>query len=403
MTSKDTRIVSHNLLKAPTTRMRVLFLDQTGQLGGAELALLDVVKPYRDNCLVCLLNDGSFRHLLEQQQTPVQVLTTQPIRVSKNSSIVQGLSSLSKVLPLIIQVARLSHHYDLIYANTQKALVIGALASFLSRRPLIYHLHDILSQDHFSKGNISLAITLANRFSSLVIANSNATSAAFIKAGGRSELVHIVYNGFDPKSYQNNQSNRVEFRQQLGIEGKFVVGHFSRLSHWKGQHILLEALTLCPDDVMAIFVGDALFGEQDYVQQLQKQVIDLKLEKRVQFLGFRSDVPQVMAACDLVAHTSIAPEPFGRVIVESMLCGTPIVAAKDGGAVELVNHNETGWLVSPGNPVELASAIIASRDHPQHTATVAYRARTEATQRFHRETINQQIVQLLHSVTSNPR
>lgn len=63
-------------------------------------------------------------------------------------------------------------------------------------------------------------------------------------------------------------------------------------------------------------MGDALFGEQDYVQQLHQQVETLNLESQVKFLGFRSDIPQLMAACDLVAHTSTAPEPFGRVIVK---------------------------------------------------------------------------------------
>ena len=85
-----------------------------------------------------------------------------------------------------------------------------------------------------------------------------------------------------------------------------------------------------------ILVGDALFGEQDYVKQLHQQIEELQLQNRVKFLGFRNDIPLLMAACDLVAHTSTSPEPFGRVIVEAMLSGTPVVAAASGGAVELV-------------------------------------------------------------------
>ncbi len=62
-----------------------------------------------------------------------------------------------------------------------------------------------------------------------------------------------------------------QLRQQLGLEGKFVVGHFSRLAPWKAQHILIAALAQCPPEVTAILVGDALFGEQDYVQKLHQQ------------------------------------------------------------------------------------------------------------------------------------
>jgi len=375
--------------------MKILFLDQSGKLGGAELCLLDIAKSYRDSALVGLFADGSFRERLEHHQIPVQVLTTEAIQVRKDSSFLRGLVSLKQLLPLILRVADLSRSYDVIYANTQKALVVGAIASLLSHRPLVYHLHDIVSSDHFSATNRRLIITLANRFASLVIANSEASQAAFSATGGRIELTEIVYNGFIPESYSNHQSEALQLRQTLQLSQQFVVGHFSRLSPWKGQHVLIEALAYCSEDVTAIFVGDALFGEENYVEQLRHQVSTLGLENRVHFLGFRSDIPQMMTACDLIAHTSIAPEPFGRVIVEAMLCGRPVVAAQAGGAIELVEHDETGWLCLPNDPHKLAAMIMACRNHPDRAAAIAHKAQTSASQRFHLNTINRQIIQLL--------
>ncbi|MUL35704.1 glycosyltransferase [Gloeocapsopsis dulcis] len=375
--------------------MKILFLDQSGKPGGAELCLLDIAKPYRDNCLVGLFADGSFKHLLQQHNIPVQVLVSQPIQVHKESSFIQSLSSISQIAPLIAQVVQLVRNYDVIYANTQKALVVGALASFLTHRPLVYHLHDILSAEHFSPTNRRLAVTLANRFASLVIANSKATQAAFIAAGGRADITDVVYNGFECNHYQQHQSHSERIRDQLGLAGQFVIGHFSRLSPWKGQHILIEALAQCPQNVTAIFVGDALFGEQDYVQQLHQQVTALNLEKRVKFLGFCSDVIPLMTACDLVAHTSTAPEPFGRVIVEAMLCGRPVIAAQAGGAMELVETGKTGWLIPPGEPTQLASIIVSCLNQPQKTATIARQGQLEANQRFDLKVIEQQLTQLL--------
>ena len=376
--------------------MKILFLDQSGKPGGAELCLIDIAKPYRDSCLVGLFADGSFRHLLEQQHIPVQVLATEPIQVRKESSLVQGLSSLSSLMPLIRRIARKAREYDVIYANTQKALVVGALASFFSDRPLVYHLHDILSPDHFSQTNRRIAVTLANARASLVIANSQASQAAFVAAGGRERLTEVVYNGFQPELYQSNESNSSQLRQQLGLDGRFIVGHFSRLSPWKGQHILIEALAHCPKDVTAILVGDALFGEQDYVQHLHQRVAELGLEERVQFLGFRSDIVPLMSACDLVAHTSTSSEPFGRVIVEAMLCGRPVVAAAAGGAVELVQHGHTGWLVAPGEPTLLADVITSCQNQPLHAVSLAQQAQMYASQRFDLKTINQQLERLLY-------
>lgn len=373
--------------------MKILFLDQSGKPGGAELCLIDIAKPYRDSCLVGLFADGTFKQLLNEQNIPVQVLATQGIEVRKESGLAKGLGSLGQLVPLINRVTTLSRNYDLIYANTQKALVVGAIASFLSRRPLVYHLHDILSLDHFSSTNRRIAVTLANR-AALVIANSQASQAAFISAGGRKEIVDFVYNGFDLNLYQQQASTK----QELGLEGKFLVGHFSRLSPWKGQHILLEALTHCPENVAAILVGDALFGEQDYVQQLHAKVAELKLENRVKFLGFRSDIIPLMSACDLVTHTSTVAEPFGRVIVEAMLCGTPVVATKAGGAIELVEPSQTGWLVEPGDVEGLATTINTCFQQPELSATIAQQAKLQASQRFDVATINQQIRQLLSKI-----
>jgi glycosyltransferase involved in cell wall biosynthesis len=364
------------------------------------LCLIDIAKPYRDRALVGLFADGSFKNLLQQNHIPVEVLTTQAIQVQKESNFIQGLKSLGQLIPLMTKVVKKAHEYDLIYANTQKALVVGAIASYFSGRPLVYHLHDILSPEHFSRTNLRIAVNLANSFASLVIANSQASKTAFIKAGGRQNIIQVVYNGFEPKTYQIDESTINKLQQDLGFAGKFIVGHFSRLAPWKGQHILIDAIAKCPPQVTAILVGDALFGEQNYVQQLHQQVAKLGLENRVKFLGFRSDIPQLMSACDLVTHTSTSPEPFGRVIVEAMLCQKPVVAAKAGGAMELVEHGLNGFLVTPGEPQELAQVITTCLQETEITATIAKNARITASERFNIATINQQIAQLLFQYAS---
>ncbi|PSB04243.1 glycosyltransferase family 1 protein [filamentous cyanobacterium CCP2] len=378
--------------------MKILFLDQSGKPGGAELCLLDIAKPYRESCLVGMFADGEFRKLLERDRIPVEVLSDAPIDVQKESGLIQGISQMIRQLPLILKVSSYAKNHNLIYTNTQKSLVIGAIASLLSRRPLVYHLHDILSVEHFSRINRWIAVTLANRFASLVIANSESSRTAFIEAGGRVELVSVVYNGFDIEQYRSPLRSVPQVRQALGVEQKFVVGHFSRLSPWKGQHILIQALTQCSDDVVALFVGDALFGEQDYAQQLRNQVNELKLGDRVKFLGFQSDIISLMTACDLVAHTSTAPEPFGRVIVEAMLCGTPVVATAAGGAIELVQPAQTGWLTPPNDVPALATVINYCHAHPEQAKPIAQAAQLQARQRFNLEGVNRQIHELLEKV-----
>lgn len=374
---------------------KILFLDQTGKSGGAELCLLDIARDYRDSCLVGLFEDGDFRRRLEEQQIPVQILMNQPIAVRKSSGALAGLMSLGQLIPLAIRIAAISRPYDIIYANTQKALVVGAIASAISNRPLVYHLHDILSPEHFSKVNQQLAILMANR-AKLVIANSQASRTAFVEAGGNPNLVEVVYNGFALEPYQA-EIDTGWVRSTLGLQGRFVVGHFSRLSPWKGQHILLEALRYCDESVTAIFVGDALFGEQDYVQQLHNQVQQFGLGDRVQFLGFRNDVISLMKSCDVVTHTSIAAEPFGRVIIEAMLCHKPTIAAKAGAATELIEHGVTGWLTPPADAEALANTIEQCRKNPTATAQVAALAQQQASKKFQLKETNSQIHKYLQT------
>ncbi len=376
--------------------MKIFFLDQSGKLGGAELSLLDVAEAYGDRCRVGLFADGTFRVALEQRQIATTVLMHEPLSVQRKSGMLQYLGNMSKLVPLIQRTAQISRSYDLIYTNTQKAFVVGAIASFLSRRPLVHHLRDILSAEHFSRANIQIVVTLANRFARLILCNSHATRDAFIVAGGRAELAVVVYNGFKPEQYQNYSSAADCIRQTLNLsDQQFIIGHFSRLSPWKGQHVLIDALQHCPSHVVAVLVGDALFGEEEYVAQLHQQVADLGLGDRVHFLGFRSDIPELMSACDLVVHASIAPEPFGRVIVEAMLCGTPIVAAEAGGAIELVEHGKTGWLCPPNAVDKLADIINHCIIQPDQVKVIAHHAQAVAMQRFSLTHTNQQIADLL--------
>ena len=212
--------------------MKILFLDQSGKIGGAELSLLDVASAFRSESSIVLFEDGAFRCRLELAGIKVQVLKNKAINSRKDSGFLQGISAVIKAFPLIQEIANQAKSYEMIYANTQKAFILGGLAGLIMRRPVVYHLRDILSSDHFSPINIKVAVFVANHLSRLVIANSHATAQSFIQAGGKKELVEVIYNGFAPSHYQSNPDDRQRLRQELNLEDKFVVGHFSRFSPW---------------------------------------------------------------------------------------------------------------------------------------------------------------------------
>jgi glycosyltransferase involved in cell wall biosynthesis len=165
-----------------------------------------------------------------------------------------------------------------------------------------------------------------------------------------------VPNGIDPAQFDALSATEVQnVRAALKLENVPLVGLFGRISPWKGQHILIEAMPHLPG-VHALLVGDALFGEQEYKAQLVQRAEQLGLAERIHWLGFRDDVPALMRAVDLVLHTSTSPEPFGRVIVEAMMARRPLLATSGGATAEVLG-DQSPELVPPGDPLALAEAV----------------------------------------------
>ena len=145
-------------------------------------------------------------------------------------------------------------------------------------------------------------------------------------------------------------------RASLGLPEGFLFGVFSRLAPWKGQRVALDALAQMPGAHCAI-VGGALFGEDAYERSLREAAQEMGIADRVHFLGHRGDVPRLMSAMDAVVHPSVDPEPFGRTLVEAMLCRVPVVAARTGAVPEILDEGRAGLLVPPGDAAALASSL----------------------------------------------
>jgi glycosyltransferase involved in cell wall biosynthesis len=288
--------------------------------------------------------------------------------------------------------------YDVLYVNSQKALIVGALAGKIAGKPVIWHLHDILTADHFSRVHRWLAVTVGNLLVSRIVANSRATAQAFVDSGGRVERVRVVYNGIDPSPFRSVVETKMDnLRRELGLVGVPVVSVFSRLAPWKGQHVLLEALARLPE-VHALLVGAPLFGEDDYAKDLRQWAKALDVADRVHFLGFRRDVPSLMRLSDIVVHTSVAPEPFGRVIVEGMLALRPVVATRAGGAAEIVDDGMSGVLVEPGDANALAAALTDLLANPAKAKALAETGYKMALERFSLRSMLEDIEQQLQQV-----
>ncbi len=333
---------------------RVLFVNHTSVVSGAEMVLLDVV-PACANSGAFLFEEGVLgSHLRSRGIEVIQSrFGTALAGVKRDSKLIKAAPLAARMAALIAELSMAARQYDLIYANSQKAFVLGTLAAKIARRPLIWHLHDIIGKEHFGAGQRRLQISLANRFANAILAPSQPVASAFVAEGGHAQLMHVVPNGLETEA---NTESRAALRQQLGLPHGALVGVFSRLAPWKGQHVVLRALAKLPD-VRCIIAGAALFGEDGYAESLRTLAANVGITGRVIFLGQRCDVPKLMRAVDIVIHPSVDPEPFGRTLVEAMLAGTPVIATDAGASAEILAGGEAGTLVPPGDADALVEAV----------------------------------------------
>ncbi len=359
-------------------------LDQTAELGGAELSLFSEVTNLPHEITVLLFEDGPFREMLENSGVNVRVIqaSASAMVVRRESGMLAILTSLPAVIRLVLDVTAQARTCDVVYANSQKAFVVGIFAAAISGRPLVWRLRDVLSAAHFSATLRRIAVMLANWKASRIIANSVATGDAFVAVGGNAKKVSVAYPGIDEAPFAGIDAAAIAaIRAEIGAGGAKLIGVFGRLSLWKGQGVFIDAIARLPGTT-GVIVGGPLFGHEAFAAELSDKVAALGLQDRIRFLGFRNDIPLLMTAMDIVVHSSIAPEPFGRVVVEGMLAGKPMVASAAGGVLEIIEHGKTGWLYEPGNAVALADTLQMVLDNQAQAGTIAAAGRLRAQTTF---------------------
>lgn len=161
---------------------------------------------------------------------------------------------------------------------------------------------------------------------------------------------------FDPDAVSGARVARLAAEWRLP-DGLPVVMLPGRLTSWKGQAVLVAALSLLPG-VMGVLVGSDQ-GRHRYRARLLRLAARLGVSARLRLVGECADMPAALALADVVVHASVRPEAFGRVVIEAQAMGRPVIAADLGGPAETVTEGVTGWRVPPADAVALAGAIRA--------------------------------------------
>lgn len=399
---------------------RILYVDHTAKLGGGEIALLSLVTHVSRadfEPVVVLSEDGPLREKLCAAGIETHVLPLSP-RVRETRKDALGLRSLlrlsdaGQILRYAAYLARFirAERIVLVHTNSLKSDLFGGLAARLARVPLVWHVRDRIDANYLPRPVVWSFRRLCRWVPDYVIANSQSTLEtlalpALLRFGAGSSRCEAIYSGITarpplPEAQLPEIPAGLRWSPApIRSTGATKIGLIGRISPWKGQHIFLQAAA----DVRRVFpevrfqiIGATLFGEEAYEEELRDLVRELSLEDCVEFLGFREDVPRLVADLDIVVHASTSPEPFGQVIVEGMMAGKPVVATDAGGPREIIVAGETGLLVPAGDSAAMAEAIVSLLHSPETAREMGRRGYARACALFSIEKTVEKVEAVYH-------
>ncbi len=382
----------------------LLFLTHVGSPGGAEYKMINFCESDHYASKVIHFQNGLLEKILKDKNIPSSILPMPDAMTSFTKD--DGLKSLLRAIPatlsMIRTLAKEGRKHDAIICISQKSFILAALAKPLTRKPIIWLMNDILSKQYFNPVVISVIKLMARLSANYIILNSQSSFDAWEQAGASTKNVSIIYPGVDIALFDEKikDNAKVEsYKKTFSPDGKPLIGIFGRITEWKGQDIFLKAISKI-ENVNAIIVGDALFGEQDYKESLVKLTHDLNIQDRVTFTGHLDDIPPVMASCDVIAHCSTLAEPFGLVTAESTVVRTPIIATDAGGTREIIQHNETGQLTPMGDVDALVTAIQKYLNEPEWAQELTGKARQHTENNFSQDIMKRKFLKVLKTTVS---
>ncbi len=250
---------------------------------------------------------------------------------------------------------------SIVHTHSSKAGFLGRIAAKIEKVPHIIHTpHGHVFSGYFGCFKTKLFMVLerlAAKITDTLIALAKQEKNDYIHYRiAKENKLRVIPSGIEMENFKEpTLREKVKARKKLGIPEKaVVVGTAGRLVPVKGPEYLVKAakhvLSSYPDTVF-IFAGDGYLWKN-----LEKKAIELKILKNIYFLGWREDICRIMSIYDIFVLPSLN-EGMGRVLIEAMALGKPIVASNVGSIPDLIDHGKNGYLVSAKNPFQLADSI----------------------------------------------
>jgi glycosyltransferase involved in cell wall biosynthesis len=266
--------------------------------------------------------------------------------------------------PALLALRRLmvERGVGLVHTHSSVDSWLAGLAARSVGRPVVRSRHVTIA--------ISRRRSAVYRLAHRIISSGEAAARVVAASGVPASRIVAVAPGVDTSRFHPGLSG-ASVRAELGLGAAPVAGLVANIRGSKGHDIFLQSARAVLASLPAarfLIVGDGI-GFAD----VRRRVTALGLDAAVQMTGFRRDIPEVMAALDVLVLPSIRSEAASQVIPQALAVGTPVVATSVGGSGEIVRDKETGWLVPPGDAAALAAAILDCLSDPERARAMARR------------------------------
>ncbi|HQP92273.1 MAG TPA: glycosyltransferase family 4 protein, partial [Candidatus Omnitrophota bacterium] len=274
--------------------------------------------------------------------------------------------------------------YEIVHTHNSKAGFIGRMAAKIAGIPVIIHtVHGFSFHDRenvFLKQIYILFEKLAARWADKIIFVATPLKEWAIKLG----IEQAPQYGFIPDGIEISKFASAEgterLRNQFGFSrNDLIVGVVAKLWEGKGHMEVLAAANSIIREVpnaRFLFVGDGPLRKK-----IEKEVLEKKLDRFVCLAGFRNDIPEITSILD-VALLASSFEGLGRVLLEAMICGKPVVATRVGGIPEIVKDGENGYLIPREDPKSISKAVIALLKDPDLRRRMGETGKKMITERY---------------------
>jgi glycosyltransferase involved in cell wall biosynthesis len=315
------------------------------------------------------------KNLSEAEKSRVRIMTLSSL--VRSVDLIQDIKAICAMMSIFK-----NERLHIVHTHTSKAGFLGRWAAFFAKVPIIVHTpHGHVFWGYFNRWKTSLFILLERltaRITDRIITLTEQEKKDHLRFSIAPEgKFTVIHSGVDLTKFTGAGINASGMRKNLGIpENAFVVGTVGRLTAVKGHKYLIEAAAkVVQEKPDAHF---AFLGDGELLDEFKKMVYSLDIENHVHFLGWRPDVAEIMATFDIFVLPSLN-EGMGKVLVEAMAMGKPIIASHVGGIPDLVHPGENGFLVPPEDAMAIAEAIKVLYSESEKRRNMGKKGRTIAT------------------------